>query len=353
MDLFSLIRVVLSQWRLVVPIAVVTFGVAFYVEASAPPVYEANGYLLLDAPEATGDTTSSAAIDLPGLASGIELEGGAPDRTFTVSSMGGTNYSVAVAAPSAAEAEQDVDAVVDALAQRIRTIQDDADVPDSGRLDLSLVDPRIVAEQQADGSFLATVSVFLNDPAASGENPYPATSYTGRLLQVAVMGDSGLARFNALTGGDVTLVVEQEARDAAPLLQVVTSGPDPQKVIDGFFHTRDIIQEDLVARQDRAELLPRQRTTVGVVDAPLGVVDESPPLERLTAVVVALGGLFALAVALVLDAWERRVGPVGTLRDLMTPDTDVTSPNGSVQPDHRRSVSLSEPPRRSTTHAGR
>lgn len=322
MDLFTLIKVVFSHWRVVVPIGILTLGLAFYVQSTTPSEYEANGYLVLDAPEASGETSMSSAIDLDGLAQGIELEGETQGRNFTVTNLGGSNYSIAAAAPSADVAEQDAGAVVDGLAQRVRAIQDDQQVPESGRLDLRLVDPQIVAEEQADGSFLATATVFLNDPAAVGENPYPPTSYTGRLLQVGVMGDSGLARFDALTGGDVELVVGQEARDAAPLLQVVTIGADPQAVIDGFFHARDIMVEDLSARQERADLLPRQRTTLSVVDAPLGVVDQSPPVERATAAVIALGGLLALGVAIGLEGWRRRSGPMGSLRDLMTSGAD-------------------------------
>ncbi len=341
MDLFTLIKVVLSRWRVVVPIAMLTLGVAYLVQTTTPAEYLANGFLVLDAPSANGQTGASAVLDLEALAQGIEIDGDPQGRNFTVTAVGGSNYAIAAAAPSAERAEQDVEAVVEGLAERVRGIQEQDGVPDAARIELRLVDPQVVAEPQADGSFLATATVFLNDPAAVGDNPYPPSSYTGRLLEVALMGDSGRARFDALTGGGVILAVGQEARDAAPLIEIETTGSDPDAVIQGFYHARDIMTEDLSARQDRAGQLDRQRTTISILDAPLGVIDESPPVERATAAIVALGGLLALGVALALEGWERRSGPMGALRELVVTGLDRDLDDGKSE---RPADGVSTPP---------
>lgn len=338
MDLFTLIKVVVSRWRVVVPIAVLTLGLAYLVQSTTPPEYQASGYLVLETPELDAAEDTTPVVDPVRVADGIQLEGESAGRNFTVTLLGGANYSVAASAPTADQAEDDVAAVVGQLAERIAALQGQDDVPDNEQVELRMVDPTIVAELQPDeATYVATATTFLNDPAQGTMNPYLANSSTGRLLQVAVMGDAGQAEFSQQTGGGISLTVAQEARDAAPLLQVVTVGSDPQSVIDGFYVAQEIMSTNLDARQARADVLPSQRITLGVLDAPLGVSDESPPVDRATAGVVALGGLLALGLAIGLEGLDRRKDNVGAIRTLIGPGpqtTNAPSPtSGSRAPD--------------------
>lgn len=339
MDLFTLIGVVLRRWRIVVPMLLVTFGLAYVVQTTTPPEYQANGYLVLQAPAATAAAANSPAIDLRAVAEGIELDGDERGRNFTVSPLGGLNYSIAAAAPTAGQAEDDAVAVVAQMGERIIQIQEQQGIPVADRIELRQIDPQVVAEMQADESFLATVDVFLNDPANALENPYLPNSATGRILQVAMMGDSGQSAFQDLTG-DVALVVSQEARDAAPLLSLQTTGSDPQEVIDGFYNARDLMVQDLVQRQEAAGVIKRGRITLGVVDAPMGVTDESPPVERATAAIIALGGMLALGLAIALEGLSRRPNALSSILSRIEPDERDQADDGVAadiaHPQHER-----------------
>ncbi len=301
MDLFELIKVILGRWRVVVPIILLTLGLAYLVQVTTPPEYEASGFLLLQSPEFDAGRDANPVIDPAQIAQGIQLDG-----NFTVVPLGGSNYSVQASASSAEQAEEDVSAVVSTLAERITALQEQALVPANERAELRLVDPSIVAENQPDDSWLATATMFLNDPAQATSNPYLANSSTGRLLEVLFQGDAAQAEFAQRTNGEVTAMVGQQARDAAPLMQVVTAGSDPQTVIDGFYVVQEILGQDLQQRQERANVLPSAMLSLEVLDAPLGVTDESPPVQRATAGVIALGGLLALAASVGLEGLDRR-----------------------------------------------
>lgn len=323
MDLFELIKVILGRWRVVVPILLVTVGVAYLVQTTTPSEYEANGIIGIETPELDAAQDTTAAVDPVALADGIQLDGDAAGRDYTVVALGGANYQVSASASTSTQAADDVEAVVAQLAERVTSLQEGNSVAANERSELRLVDPRIIPEPQPDDSWLATADLFLYDPSQAMANPYLPNSSTGRLLEVALMGDAGQASYAQLAGEGVTVQVGLEARDAASLIEIVVTGPDPERVIEGFYHASDIMAEVLEQRQERANVLPGQRLTLGVLDAPLGVVDQSPPVNRATAGVIALGGLMALGLALGMEGLERRRKL--TVEEILAPADDATT----------------------------
>lgn len=314
-------RLVLSQWRVVVPVMVLTVGLASVMWSSPRLEYEARGFLVLDTPGV--DTATAESIDPLQISRAIDLEGDTTGRDFTVSLLDGSNYSVASAAPDSTQSVEDARYVVSRLSSRIANVQDQADVDPSDQVELRRVDPRIVAEEQADGSWLAATVVYLDDPSMAVTNPYLANSSTGRLLQVAFQGDVAQAEFAERTAGQVTIEVGQEARDAAPLLEVLTTGENPEAVIEGFSVARTMMANNLADRQTRADVPSADQITLEVLVAPLEATDESPPAERGAVGVLVLGSLLALGLAFGVEALQRRrdtgdvpLGP--TLGEFMT-----------------------------------
>lgn len=308
MDLFELIKVVLRRWKVVVPIGLLTLGAAFYVHSTTPPEYEATGYLQWEIPEYDrANDPVSANIDPVALSQDIEVSG---DASFTVSPLDGQYLTIRAADDTAPDAEAAVNEVIDALGTRIESIQEDGGETEQNRIDLRMASPAVTVATQDDASAIATAQMFLYSPAANVANPYRPDASTGRLLEVAATGDAGQRRFAELAGTGVAFTVAQESRDAAALLQVVTMGPDPDKVVGAFYDVVTLLNEDLDERQARAEVPDPRRITLTVLDAPLGATDVSPPVARAVIGVVVLGGLLAIGIAIGVEtlATRRRAG---------------------------------------------
>lgn len=304
MDLFELIKVIFRRWKVVVPIGLLTLGVAYYVHTTTPPEFESTGYLQWEIPEYDrANDPIATGIDPVALSEGIAVDG---DANFSVSPLDGQYLTIRAVDDTAVDARTAVNQVIEDLDTKIKAIQEDEDVAEANRVDLRLAVPEVVVEPQGDASFIATGQMFLYSPAANVANPYRPDASTGRLLEVAATGDVGRRRFAELAGTDVTFEVGQESRDAAALLQIVTMGSDRERVVDAFYDVAKLLNEDLDARQARADVPEDRRITLGVLDAPLGVTDVSPPVERAVIAIVGLGGLLALGLAVGLESLSQR-----------------------------------------------
>lgn len=304
MDLFDIARMLWRRWYVVLPIGAVTLAVALLVHVNTPPEYEAVGFLQLQTPELDrADEPTSAAIDPVALSQGIALEG---DASFSVSPLDGQYFTITVADQNQEDAEAAVNRVVTDLAAQITALQDDAGIPAAERVDLRMAVPEVSIEVQEDATVLATARMFLyNAVAASPENPYRPDASTGRLLQVAAMGDAGQQRFDELVREEVEFRVGQDARDAAALLEVLTTGHDAETVVDAFYDVQTLMAEDLAARQARADVAESRRISIEVLDAPLDATDVSPPVSRAVVGIIGLGGLLALGAAVGVESLEK------------------------------------------------
>ncbi len=179
-------------------------------------------------------------------------------------------------------------------------------MPASEILELRQISASVVTEVLEDGSWSASVTAFLNNPVDGSTNPYQPNAATGRLLEVATSGDAGRVEMAERVGDDVAYSITQTARDAAPLLRIVTIGTDPEQVIQAFYEVHDLMSEELDRRQDDADVSPEERLSVEIVDAPVGVFDLSPPVDRAAFGVVLLGGALAFGLALVAESISNR-----------------------------------------------
>lgn len=337
MDVFVIARILRAQWRVVVPVLLLTVGLAYVMPSRTSSEYEARGFLVLEAPAV--DVAMVEAMDPVRNAQDLELDGDTTGRNVTVSSLDESNFVVSASAPGSDRAEADAEDVITRLASTLLEVQEQAGVDVADRVELRQVDPVIVAEQQPDGSWVASATVSLNDPSMATTNPYLPNGSTGRLLQVAFQGDVAQEEFAERMGGQITAEVGQQSRDSAPVLQVLTTGSDAQAVVEGFSVATDIMAEDLARRQARANVRPPDQITLAVLAAPLSVADESPPVQRGVVGVVVLGGLLALGLALGMEVIKRRRNTATTyLRDLMSrqtppPPGDDDAPVPSAKPD--------------------
>lgn len=324
MDLFELIRVILRRWLIVVPMAAATLVLAFYVQTSVPAELEATGYVRLETRAFAGDQGTAQELDPFALAAQASE---AVDSTVTIDPRGGGNYVVTVTGGDSTMAGALMDEAVVALGASLQSLQDVSEVPEAERAELRRVAPDEVMIQDT-GTAVASASLFLFVPGSSSVNPYQPNASTGRLLQVSVSGDTGRRAFFEAMGPDYTFEVGQEARDAAALIQIATIGPDEEGVIESFYQVMHLMQLELDARQDRADVPPAQRLSMTVVDAPVRASDQSAPVNRASAGIVALGGLLTLGVVFGWEARSRRKAS----RNLAAEDTDAPDPPTDASP---------------------
>lgn len=296
MDLFEIIKMLRRRWYVIVPISAVTLAFALYVHMNTPPEYQATGFLQLETPELDrAQDPISATIDPVALSENIGAQG---DVSFSVSPLEGQYFTITAASGEAPAAVAAVDQIINDLSAQVAELQDDEGIPAEERVELRMAVPEVAVETRPDATQIATARMFLYNASAVGpENPYGPDASTGRLLQVAAMSDAGQQQFDQLAGEDIEFEVDLDARDAAALLEVLTTGPDPVAVVDAFHDVRSIMAEDLAARQDRADVPESQRITIEALAGPLEATDESPPVSRAAVGILALGGLLALGVA--------------------------------------------------------
>lgn len=300
MDLLTLLGILVRRWYVVLPTLLLTGFAAYTVDTRVPPEYEATGWVLIESPNLDQTTGSSRIADI--LALGDDLATSPPsglpaDAEFVVQ-VGDTpaSFVVSAAAGTASAAEQTVNLVTTALQETLSEQQSGSDVDEATRLELRPALPRAIPAEQTDGSFTASMPLELRDPTIGVANPYGPNPGTGRLLQVAITGDAGRARFSEQFEGNVAYSVDQAARDAAALLQIKTTGADRQEVLAAFFTLQQILDADLDERQARAGVPESRRVRVSPFDAPLQATDVSPPVDRATAAVLLLGGLLSIGL---------------------------------------------------------
>lgn len=306
MDLLTLFGILLRRWYVVVPTLLLTVFAAYMVDTRTPAEYEAVGWVLIETPNL--DQTTSAPADVLALADELadDPPDGLPRGAEFVVQAGDTpvSFEVSAAADTPEGAEGAVTGVTAALQERLAESQSTTD--ESARVELRQTLPRAIPEQQPDGSFTASMPLELRDPTIGVANPYGANPGTGRLLQVAIMGDSGQARFSEQFDADIQYSVDQASRDTAALLQITTTGANEGEVIAAFFTLQEVLDADLDERQARAGVPPSRRVRVAAFDAPLRATDVSPPVERATAAVLLLGGLLSIGLGVGANALAQK-----------------------------------------------
>jgi hypothetical protein len=307
MDLLSLVRIFFRRWAVTVPIIVLTLAAATYVQVNVPPQYQARGSVLLATPELDPSRLPSSVVDLPSLVDELETEQTAsglvaPGSEILVRIREDGVFETNSVSTSAEAAEQTVENVIAWLIEEVARVQVEADVPESERIRARNLTPIVAAEEQDGNRYQATGAISLEDPSLNMTNPFGATLETALLLEEAVGGDAGRRRVADLTGPGASFQFSSADRSASPILRIDTFGSDPETVLEAFEHVRVVLDEELTARQDRAEVPTLRQVRVETLTAPGTVSDISPPVSRAVALIVGLGGLLALGLAIALES---------------------------------------------------
>lgn len=306
MDLLTLIRIVLRRWYVTMPVLLVAFGLALYVQSTIPEKYEARGSVLLEDPRLDPSRLPASFVHTGAILDRFE-ESDAP----TVVATGDTRVvprprdrwtlEITAVGSDPNDVESSVRATMDWVSAEVANLQDEEDVAEEERLRVSILTPAVAAEPQPGGNYEAVGEVILRDPADGIDNPYTAGGGTTSLLQAVVGSDSGRARVNERTAPGVGFDIAT-TRDNASIIMITTTGSDPAALFDAFDVVRDALASELDARQERAGVLESRRIIITDLARPQAVVDVSPPLSRAVAAIIGLGGLVALGLAVAVES---------------------------------------------------
>jgi hypothetical protein len=335
MDILTIIQAVFRRWYVTLPIVLVGVASALYLNTTIPPQYESRGQVLLANPELNPAGLPSTLVDVDEAVGRLGIDElsnqlAVGDATLRATASDDATIGVTATAANAQDAEASVRAVVDWYVSEVTSVQQAAGVPEDEQLQPRLLAEEIVAQQREDDSFEASAAITLRDPTAGISNPFGASNTTARILLVAMQSDAGRLEVNARTADGVSFEVSQSSRDAAPILAVTTYGPVPDQVIAAFDDVVAVLEQELDARQDRAEVPTTRRTSIEVLAAPQTVTDTSPPIERSVAAVVGLAGLIAIATGIALEsvaARRRRAEPTsfGTIGGIWPTDDQLAN----------------------------
>jgi hypothetical protein len=359
MDLLTLLRIAFRRWYVALPVMFAALALALTAQASTAPQFQSVGSVLLEEPTLDSARLPRSLVSIDDLVarlnegeaavapagSGIEVVAQAVDRS---------NIEITALGPEAAATEQAIEASVEWIRQRVMDLQEQEDVPEGERLQATLDSAFPIAEEQPDGTSLATATIRLSDPGAGLENPLGAGQRTSRMLEAVIMSDVGRARVSEHTGGMVGYTVAV-AENENSILEIITVAPDPANALAGFAIVRDELNQELDARQARAGVPPSWRIEVNDLAPPQSAGDISPPVTRSAVGIVAAGLLLAVALTVVVDSVlagrgdlsrktrDRRTAPFGPGSGGTSRSGHDQARNGSiVVPSHARPQSPPE-----------
>lgn len=327
-DILTIATSVFRRWYLTFPVMLAAIGIALYVNSTIPPQYQAQGQILLASPDLDPSGLPRSFVDVAELAGELTTDAvGGPLVVGSASidvSAGLESLDLVVTSDSAEDSRATVDNIVAWLETQVEERQVAAGFDPAERVRLQTATQEVTdneagtvqddsAGETSDANDETTLSttIRLDDPAARVVNPFGASGQTARILTVAVQSDEGRTAVAERTGPEVEFTLGQQARDAAPILTITTMGPVPEVVLGAFEHVSDEVAASLSEREERAEVPPTRRTRVEPIAAPQTVTDVSPPLDRAVAAIIGLGGLLAIALAIIADSitsgsWARR-----------------------------------------------
>lgn len=305
MDLLTILKIVFRRWYVTVPIVLIALLAAWQVQSGIAPMYEARGSVLLEEPRFDPSRSPTSLVNAETVVTMLETEGiideasrGETDMVSRARDL--TTIEFAAAGRNAAAVSSSVDRVLELARDAVTELQTEQNIPEAEQLTGMVLTPAAVAEEQVAGNFIALGTLLLRDPSAGIENPYYAGGATTSVLQTVVSSDAGRVRVAERAPG-IGFAVDS-TRDAEAIINITTMGADAQAVIEGFGVVRDVLNEELDARQARADVAASRRIIVTNLAEPQSVSDVSPPLNRAVAAIIGLGGLLAIIVAVALES---------------------------------------------------
>ena len=375
MDLVSLVRLAAKRWYVTLPVLAATVVAAVLLQQDVPREYHANGALLL-ADRANDVAGSPVRVVDIGLASrqlqtreerdALADRGATADYVIRPSIDG---LTIEVTGASQQEINDTADVLIDRLTDHVRESQQGTDIPEEERLiprsvdagievvgptpgevelelraagESALTEEQLAAEVAASRQLRLTVEFFLDDPLAQVRNPLGADGDTVALIRTAITSEDGLEELAALTG-DPDLQFDVTS-DGSGIIRISTMGTDERTTLEAFDHVHARFADELEARQDRAEVAVTRRIVTEVLAEPRTAEDVTSPIDRAVAAVVALGGLLALGLVLLVENVAQRrsraTGDPRTLAHEPVPERNGDAEGlwaGALDPDLERS----------------
>jgi hypothetical protein len=346
-DIITILQAVLRRWRVSVPLIVLAVGAAAFLQASTPALYQADGQLLLANPELDPSGLPRVVIDIDEVALLLNT---ADEQQELASS--GDSYEVLVgdqntllvtaSGPSRSAVEGTIRAVGDRIEEYLTQRQEEVGIPEGERIE-ARGPSRVVfdaSDDASDDTAVGTSVVTFYDPTAGITNPYGASNATARLLIVAVESDAGRSEVLSRAAPGAGFTLDQSPQDAAPILRVLTTAPDPADAVATFGVVAETIERELDDRQERAGTPVSIRTTLEPLAVPQRAFDISPPVNRSAAALLGLGGLIAVVVSVAVESiatrrgsrQERSTWPAEWFDEPQPPPSKGTEMTGTLYP---------------------
>lgn len=313
MDALSTLQIVLRQWKIVVPVLVLTGVGAVLLVVLAPTNYRATASLILvrDGGMPTVSTVNASVLSEALEDGDVQRRVGAVGRGATYEAEAITEDLVSVSATATREgaAVEAVSKALNELDGLLKELYDADNVPNGERATVETINRPLTAQRYVsdDGvqAFRAQGSAqLLLSPSAlaDSDSVSPGTTY---LLLGEVMRSAAFAESVRMAGHDATYELEvlDAFQDTTPL-RVTAMGTDPDDVLATL---------DTVASAADEEL-PRLVSLVGMEDAsppelrllvdPERAEVESRGLLRSLVVLIGLGAVAATALAILIERWS-------------------------------------------------
>jgi hypothetical protein len=351
MDLLTLLKAVVRRWYVAVPVLLVALVLAVATQATTAPQFQATGSVLLEEPTFDSSRLPRSFVSADGLVGQLNdgevvADALAPGTELVAQAVDRAHVEITAMGPDAAAAEQAVNVSLEWTRERVQQLQEQAEVPVGERIQPTLESAFPVAEEEADGRFLASATIRLADPSSGLDNPLGTGERTSRMLEAVIMSDVGRARVAERTGGLVGYTLTVGDKESS-ILEIIAVAPDPANALAGFAIVRDELNKEIDARQERAGVPPSLRIVVSDLAAPQFARDISPPVNRSAIAILAAGFLLAVGLTVAVDGamMRRRAGaPTHTIRttwttpqrtgDVESPPAADDGPNGvTVVPD--------------------
>lgn len=315
MDIISIVLTVLRRWMLVVPILLLTLGVAAVVESRTDAEYSAFGSVLLSQPELDPSRLPLTRTEIEAVRG--EVETAAADGDLAVGGSEVTilhtaEQTIEVVAVGSSESEvADASRAITAeLSSRFAELQEEKGIVPEERTEVVDIDVQY-SEAEEVQQLEVVRTLYLDDPTLGIDNPFGASPQTARVLEVSLESDAGRFALAEDVGHQIEFNISQADRDAAPIVGIETLADSQEQAIADFDHVLAALARELDARQARAMVPESRRVVVDVLAAPQSVEDVSPPIGRVTVAIVGLGGLLAVGLALLVESvLGRRRPPV-------------------------------------------
>lgn len=324
MDVIEIARTVLRRWYVMVPVLLVTAGLAYTIVSTAESEYETTGSFLMTDVAMAGQGAEGASVSLSPqivaeIAQGDEVRqtvteaGGAADYEVVAGSEAGLLRIQAVGSAEQSTALT-VQLVIEQIDRLLAERQEAAGIPQGGRSSLEILSSPTTARQEvaetAEGEevtgYVARGAVRMTGAGSQGTNPY-AASYTGtiRVLEEIMASPQVRAEIVA-AGGRPTYEVAMRQRDTAPIIYVVGRSTSPQASMETFSVVLDRLRTELRERQELAGAPASAMLVLEPLSVPTTPMLIGGELRRPLIVVVGLGLLAAVSLAVLVEGLATR-----------------------------------------------